>query len=119
MPNNQLLLVNKERRAIRSRMARDAKNYASTSAKLLAVLEKLSKEELSAFLKKNPDVLLDVAGGVIAHAGTRAKIAAKNILQEFRKDLTKAKAKGAERSKAIGGRLEHKGITYLKKLLSF
>ncbi|MDO8557782.1 MAG: hypothetical protein Q7S09_01145 [bacterium] len=119
MPNSQLLLLNKERRAIRSRMARDAGKYAQASAKMLGELGKLSKDELSAFLKKNPDVLVDIAGGVAAHAGVRAKNAAGTILREFRKDFNSASIKGKRRAGVFGAELEKKGMEYLKKLLSF
>ncbi|MDP3963753.1 MAG: hypothetical protein Q8Q39_04625 [bacterium] len=117
----RLSLLNRQRRAIRSRMARDAKAYTAASAKMVAELEKLSKDELSEFLKKNPDTLLDIGGGIAAKVGSRVKAAAAAALNEWKGELKKqathAAVKGKKHAASTREMLEDKALGYLKKAL--
>ena len=121
IPKN-VLQYNRQRRAIRARMARDAKAYAASSTKLVAALDKLSQENLRAFLKKNPDVLFDIGGGVAAKVGARAKAVASSTLKElgreFKKEWTGAKTKGAKKAGTWKTEVEKRGLEYLKRLLA-
>ena len=119
MPNTQLQLLNTQRRVLRLRIANHAKAYAMVSAKMLNRMEKLSHEDLKAFLKKNPDVLLDIGGGVLAKVSSRAKGALRNLLGEFKKDVRILGNRGATKAKKTRAAFENKSLAYLKKILSF
>ena len=118
----RLSLLNRQRKAARSRMAHDAKAYATASTKMFAEMEKLSKNELGAFLKKNPDVLIDLGGGLVAKAGGRIKAAAAGAIKEWRAELqgkvSRAATKGKKRVISTRAKLEDKALGYLKKALS-
>jgi len=98
---------------------KNAQLYAESSAKLVKELEKLSKEDLGVFLKKNPDALFDVGGGIVARLSSKAKTASESILREFGKDLRVVKAEGLKRASLARMQLEKKALAYLKKTLSF
>jgi len=119
MPNATLTRLNKERKALRSRIVSASKAYAAASAKMLAAMERSSKEELGAFLKKNPDAVFDIGGGAAAKLCSRAKAVAANIFSELKKDLKAAGQKGGKKAKTAVAKIESKALEYIKKILSF
>ena len=118
MPTNHLTRLNGARKAIRSRMGRDAKAYAATSAKMLKEMEKLSKDNLAVFLKKNPDVLMDITAGTVAKLGAKVRTAAISTLRDFKNEWNSKRALGKGRIRSLAEELEDRGLQYLKKLLS-
>jgi len=118
MVPKKVFLLNVRRRALRRLLVKNAQLYAETSGKLVKELEKLSKDDLGAFLKKNPDALFDVGGGIAAQLSLKAKTAGANILQELGKDFRSVKTKGLKRASVARARLEEKALAYLKKTLS-
>ena len=107
-----------QRKVLRARIANHARSYAAVSAKMLAKMEMLSHEDLKAFLKKNPDVLLDIGGGALAKASSKAKAVAQNLLGEFKKDFGALRKRGTKKVQETRETFEQKSLGYLKKFLS-
>jgi hypothetical protein len=118
MINKEIQRLNKLRKSIRLRMSRDASGYTETSAKLLKEMNRLSREDLSAFLKKNPDLLLDVTGGAVVKAGTYVKAAAKDAWKALEQELGGKKTAGSKKISNLKGKLEKTGVDLVKKMLS-